>query len=366
MSELALPLSRCAVAQDDIAAVNRALSGPVISRGPLTEEFEKGLASYCGAQFSVVFNSGASALRAACRAAGVNALDRLLMSPNICLPAAISAAELGALPVFIDVDPKTGNMELERLAPNVQQETSRGRSLIIPRHYAGVPIAMKELEKLIYQPDAVVIEDALEALGSVYDGESRVGSCVWSQMTVFSFKDSHILTTGEGGAVTTNDPELYSKLQTYRRRELFLTDFQAALGLSQLARIDSLIAKRQQIANWYQEHLQGIPHLNVLPSLTDTRVAPHRYVVRIDFAACGVTREIVRDELQQRGIETQAHYLPVYHQPPFQKSCGELAAYFPGAEAFYAQALSLPLYHDLTEAQVERVSQSLKESLSRT
>lgn len=385
-----IPYARQSITSEDIAEVGRVLAGEMITRGPLVQEFEAALAHYCGAQYAVLLNSGTTALQAACHAAQVSPSDRVLTTPNSFVATATAAVREGASPVFVDIDPKTGNLDLDRLAPNLEQSLSRGRSVVMPVHYGGVPVDMRTMEALIRDPETVVIEDAAAALGSRYDKETRVGSCRWSQMTVFSFHPAKLITTGEGGAVTTNDPDLYHRLCRFRNngieRDLQrmtrqdrpwyyevqettgnynFTDFQAALGLSQLRRIDQLIEKRRTVAQWYRERLPAISHLRMIPAADDGRVSLQLLVALIDFAACGTSRGEVMRALEKQGVGTQVHYLPIYSHPYFRRVCGgDLASYFPGMEQFYSQALTLPLYFQLEEGQVERVCKALAGALS--
>lgn len=387
-----LPYARHSISPEDIAAVGRVLAEDVITRGPQVEQFEQALASYCGARHAVLFNSGSTALQAACHAAGITPQDRVLTTPNTFVATATAAIREGASPIFIDCDPHTGNLDLTALEPILALPYSRGRAVVIPVHYAGVPVDMQKLEGLMRDPDAVVIEDAAAALGSAYDAEHRVGSCRWSQMTAFSFHPAKLITTGEGGAVTTNDAELFHRLQRFRNNGIErdpqhlhhpaegpwyyevqettgnynFTDFQAALGLSQLQRLDQLISKRQQIVAWYRERLQQVPNLELVLRDADARIAPQLFVVLIDYAACGTTRAHLMQALDKAGIGTQVHYLPLYRHPYFVRRYGDLAIDFPGAEAFYARALTLPLSHDLEEADVERVCVTLKELLKKS
>lgn len=380
-----IPYARQSINASDIAEVGRALASDVITRGPQVEAFEKALSQYCGAQHTVLFNSGTTALQAACHAARVNAQDRLITTPNTFVATAVAGIREGAAPVFVDIDPVTGNLDLDKLAPNLQVPTSRGRAIVLPVHYGGVPVAMKQLEAQIYYEETVVIEDAAAALGSSYDADHKVGCCRWSQMTVFSFHPAKLITTGEGGAVTTNDPELAHRLKRFRNNGIErdvpylmeqggpwyyevqeitgnynFTDFQAALGLSQLQRVDQMISKRQQVADWYRERLSNIPHLNLLCAQPNPHVSWQLMVALIDYPACKVCRSDVINGLKQEGIGTTVHYLPTYRHPYFKGRFGDVSEYFTGMEKFYAEALTLPLYDRLGESDVDKICQCLK------
>lgn len=381
-----LPYSKQNITAEDLESVGRALAGEVITRGPQVEAFEQALAHYCGASFAVLFNSGSTALHAACFAERVGPRDRLLTTPNTFIATVIAGMRFGALPIFIDIDPETGNLDLNQLAPNLKVESTRGRSIVIPVHYAGAPVDMKALERSVYDPETVVIEDAAAALGSSYDAEHRVGCCAFSRMTIFSFHPAKILTTGEGGAVTTNDPDLAKRLKLYRnngitkpaQEELIpgyyeveeasgnynFTEFQAALGLSQLQRIDAMIAKRQHLVQAYADQLKDCSLVKCLFNNSSSLIAPQLMVVRIPFSTQLLSRPALMTKLKEAGIGTQVHYIPLYRHPLLRNQMGDLSPYFPGMEQFYAEALTLPLYETLTDSDVKRVSQTLKSLLT--
>jgi UDP-4-amino-4,6-dideoxy-N-acetyl-beta-L-altrosamine transaminase len=386
------PYAHQSINVDDMQAVNTALSGDVITRGAHVEAFESAIAEYCGAKYAVAFNSATTALAAACHAVDLDASDRMLTTPNTFVATTAAGMHKGATPIFVDIDRSTGNMDIELLEQNLKDyQHSRGRTLIMPVHFGGIPVDMERVDCMINDPDTLVIEDAAQALGSCYPDGQMVGCCAWSQMTVFSFHPAKIITTGEGGMVTTNDSELYHRLQSYRNNGIVrdpacfesplsdhyegyyevaemtgnynFTDFQAALGLSQFKRINSFIDKRRQLVARYRELLQGLPHVKTFTSTMDSCVAFHLFVVQIDFAALKTTRERVMTFLKKKGIGTQVHYIPIYQHPFFKEINPDLAPYFPEMEAYYAQALTLPLYYDLTGDDVEFIVSTLKKAL---
>lgn len=384
-----LPYAKQSISQEDIQAINGIFKEGWITRGPAVEAFEQQLAAYCGAKFAVLFNSGTTALQAACHAAQITPHDRVITTPNSFVATATAVVREGGSPIFVDIDPATGNLDLEQLAPNLAIESSRGRVILLPVHYAGIPVAMHAVERLIQDPNAIVIEDAAAALGSSYDSEHKVGSCRWSHMTVFSFHPAKLITTGEGGAVTTNDPELYHRLRRFRNNGIErdpkrltqldgpwyyevheltgnfnFTDFQAALGSSQLQRVDTFIEKRQAIATWYNNRTSNIPHTQTLPMQNDAKACPQPFVVRIDFSKTKITRSELMSALQTQGIGSQVHYIPIYRHPYFRDTFGDLSTYFPGMETFYTQALSLPCYQELEEEDVDRICTALTKALT--
>lgn len=385
-----LPYAKQSIGEEDIEAVGAALKGETITRGAQVEAFERTVAEYCGAQYAVAFNSGTSALMGAYFAARTTAADRVISTPNTFVATVGSAVHFGAYPQFVDIDRRTGNLNLERLKEAMNFQSTRGKLIIVPVHFAGIPVDMRGLDQLVHQPSTVVIEDAAQAFGSLYPDGQRVGCCAWSQMTVFSFHPAKIVTTGEGGMVTTNDPELYHRLQLYRnngieRESPYLeresvagagyypgyyevqavtgnfnfTDFQAALGLSQLQKMQSFIAKRRRLVKVYRDKLKGIPYVELLTDQWDRQVAFHLFVVQIDFQAYRTTKEEVMNQLKERGIGTQVHYIPVYRHPFFERKKGELKEEFPETEIYYERALSLPLYSDLEENDVKRICKEL-------
>lgn len=388
MTDNFLPYARQSITEAEAAEVAKALSDDIITRGPKVAQFEQAVASYCKVNYGVAFNSATAALQAACFAAEVSNHDRLITSPNGFISSLAAGLHYNATPVFIDID-STGNFKLDQLEPALDLPMSRGRPIILPVHFAGVPVDMEKLDGLIKRPDAVVIEDAAHALGSSYSNGQKVGCCAWSQMTIFSFHPAKNMTTGEGGMVMTNDANLYQRLRLFRNNcierdpqymhksegpwyyevkdlsgNFNLTDFQAALGLAQLKRLDAMVAKRQLVMDWYRQRLRDLPHVRLLNPRSDSKIAFHLCVVRIDFAARKKNRSQVMELLKADGVGTQVHYIPLYQHPCIAKLCGDLAPYFPEMERYYTETLSLPLYVDLTEQDVDRVCNSLKRALA--
>lgn len=387
-TKMFIPYARQSIDQADIEAVTKALQDDIITRGPGVEAFEDATARYCDASYAVAFNSGTSALFAACYAAGLGVNDRVISTPNTFASTVGAAARFGASPVFIDIDRNTGNFDLALVEHNLNIPSTRGRTVVMPVHFGGIPVDMRRLDEMIRNPDTIVIEDAAHALGSRYPSGEKVGSCVWSQLTVFSFHPAKTITTGEGGMVTTNDEELYRKLLLYRNNGIErdprhlqgdpapwyyevqeisgnynFTEFQAALGLSQLNKIESFINKRRQLVAEYRRLLEGMPHVRLFTSEHDASTAFHLFVVQIDFKALKTTRSLVMEKLKDRGIGTQYHYIPIYRHPAFKRGAGDIWEYFPNMEGYYAEALSLPLYYNLSLEEVAHVVAELKASL---
>jgi UDP-4-amino-4,6-dideoxy-N-acetyl-beta-L-altrosamine transaminase len=384
-----IPYGRQSIDSSDVLAVSEAMAGKIITRGVHVEAFEDNIAKYCGAEFGVAFNSATSALMAACHVAELGAHDRVITTPNTFVASVGAAIHCGATPVFVDIDRSTGNCNLEQIEHNINHPLSRGKNVFIPVHFSGIAVDMAETYALIRNPDTIVIEDAAHALGSTYPDGKRVGCCAWSHMTVFSFHPVKTITSGEGGMVTTNDPDLYHRLKRYRNNGIErdpkhmednpgpwfyevqeitgnynFTEIQAALGLSQLKRLNKFVEKRRKLMGIYREAFKDSPYIRMLSSDFDKDTAYHLCVVQINFDAYGKEKKEVMDQLQDRGIGSQVHYIPVYRHPVFTKKMGDVASYFPQMEAYYQQALTLPLFYDLKEETVPRIVGALLEILS--
>lgn len=384
MTQSFFPYAKQSIQEEDIRAVSDALKEEWITRGPLVQEFEHAMAQYCQVPYAVAFNSGTAALMAAYFAARLTPFDRVISTPNTFIATLGAAVQLGIQPLFIDIDRSSGNLDLAQMGEHLKLNATRGRPFIVPIHFSGIPVDMAKLTRQISYPDSIIIEDAAHALGSYYPSGEKVGSCAFSHMTIFSFHPAKILTTGEGGMVTTHDPELYHRLQLFRnngieritpyltKREALgyyevhaitgnfnFTSFQAALGLSQLKRLDDFIAKRRRLINLYRKHLAQIPYITLFTHAHDAYSAFHLFVVQIDFEACQTTREKVMQALNEKGIGTQVHYIPLYHHPVFHRDVSREKLKYPNMELYYQQALSLPLYADLTEVNVDWICKEL-------
>lgn len=387
-----IPYARQSISPEDIQAVAESLSGESITRGTRVNEFEQAVADYCNAKYAVAFNSGTSALLATCHVVDLTPHDRLITTPNTFVATVNAGMLRGATPIFVDIDLETGNLNLQQVKENLESfQSTRGRTVVLPVHFSGIPVDMQKLDGMICSPDTIIIEDAAHAIGSRYSDGQKVGCCAWSDMTMFSFHPAKTITTGEGGMVLTNNVDLYHRLKRFRNNGIErdpeyleedladtfegyyevaemtcnynFTDFQAALGLSQFKRLDDFIAKRRELIGLYRNLFRDLPDMKMFSSKMDEFTAFHLCVVQINFEAYKTTRAHVMSKLKEQGIGTQLHYIPVYRHPYFKKKSGDISEYFPNMETYFNQALSLPLYYDLTHEDVKRIVNTLKDIL---
>lgn len=385
---MTLPYGHQSINEDDVAAVVAALKGELLTRGPNVEAFEKSLAQHVGAEYAVAFNNGSTALSAAYWVSDIGPQDRVLTSPNTFIATTGFASQQGASIKFIDIDRNSGNINLDQLEQNLQFRSLRGRLFIVPIHFSGIAVDMARLQQMIRATNVVVIEDAAHALGSSYTDGQKVGCCAYSDMTIFSFHPVKNITTGEGGMVTTNDSELYRKLKQFRNSGIVkespyllqgtaapwyyevqaitgnfhMTEFQAALGLSQLKRLDAFVEKRRSLVARYRQLFKGTS-IKLFDEKYDALSAYHLLVAQIDFRAFKTNRSALMEALSTQGIGTQLHYIPLYRHPCYRRVLGDLEESFPEMETYYSQALSLPLYYDLTFEDVDRVVDCLMNKL---
>lgn len=383
-----IPYGRQSISEADIQAVVETLRSDWLTQGPAIEQFEQAVAGYCGAQYAVAVNSATSALHIACIAAGLGSGDTLWTTPNTFVASANCGVYCGADIDFVDIEQCTYNLGVEPLERKLAAASSSGTlpKVVIPVHFSGQSCEMKRIRELSEQYGFSVIEDASHAIGGRYR-EHIIGSCAYSDMTVFSFHPVKIITTGEGGMVLTNRKDLHDKLIRLRShgitRDPYLlegenhgpwyyeqielgfnyrmTDIQAALGLSQMNRLDEFVARRHYLAERYNKALKDLPL--ILPRQhIDSYSAFHLYVVCLDTNRTRLTRRQVFDAMREKNILVNVHYIPVHTQPYYQAK-GFSQGDFPIAENYYETAISIPLYFGLGEEEQDYVIEALKEIL---
>lgn len=388
MSRKPIPYARQSISEADIQAVVEVLRSDWLTQGPAIERFEKAVAEHCGASYAVAVNSGTSALHIACLAAGLAPGDGLWTTPNTFVASANCGLYCGSSIDFVDIDPGTYNLSPDELERKLDHAAKNGTlpKVLIPVHFSGRSCDMDRIAELALRYGITVIEDACHAAGGSYRG-SRIGSCAFSAMTVFSFHPVKIITTGEGGMVLTNRKDLYDKLIRlrshgitrdpahmegeshgpwyYQQQDLGfnyrITDIQAALGMSQMNRIDEFIRRREVLAGQYDDGLRTLP-LTLPLRQAGSCSANHLYVVRVP-AASGTTRSQLFSGLRDAGILANVHYIPVHLQPLYQRR-GFRAGDFPHAEQYYCEAVSLPMYFGLTDDEQAYVIETLGKILS--
>ncbi len=381
-----IPYGRQDISEADIQAVVDVLRSDFLTQGPAVPAFEQSIVDYCGVQHAVAVNSATSALHIACLALGVGKGDIVWTTPITFVASANCALYCGAQIDFVDIDPCTYNISIERLAEKLAHARKIGKlpNILIPVHLCGQPCDMAGIHTLSQQYGFKIIEDASHAIGGKYKNEP-IGNCRYCDITVFSFHPVKIITTGEGGIATTNNKQLAKRMQLlrshgitrdekemthtqdgpwyYQQIELGynyrMTDLQGALGLSQMQRLNEFVAKRHTIAKRYDQLLAGLPVITPKTD-SDSYSGLHLYVIRLKLKEITQTHPQVFEAMRAAGIAINLHYIPVYLQP-YYESLSFKAGYCPEAEHYYAEAISLPMYPGLTEAEQNKVIEALQE-----
>jgi UDP-4-amino-4,6-dideoxy-N-acetyl-beta-L-altrosamine transaminase len=385
-----IPYGRQDISQADIDAVVEVFRSDLLTQGPMVPRFEEVVAQYCSAQHGVAVNSATSALHIACLALDLGPGDWLWTSPNTFVASANCALYCGAQVDFVDIDPRSYNMSVERLKEKLIHAEKEGRlpKIVMPVHFGGQPCDMQAIHALSRQYGFKIIEDASHAIGASYKN-IKVGSCTHSHITVFSFHPVKIITTGEGGMAVTNAPALANRMRrlrshgtttdkalmrprpeneiwNYQQIELGfnyrMTDVQAALGISQMTRLNEFFQRRHEIATRYDGALKALPIITP-GQAPETYSSYHLYPIRIRQEECNKTQLQVYDALWQNRVAANLHYIPV-HRQPFYENKGFKAGDFPEAESFHREVISIPMYPTLSQQQQDSVVQILRDTLS--
>ncbi|WP_337056930.1 UDP-4-amino-4,6-dideoxy-N-acetyl-beta-L-altrosamine transaminase [Pseudomonas sp. USHLN015] len=379
-----IPYGRQNISQADIDAVVDTLRSDWLTQGPAIERFEQAVAQRCQAAHGIAVSNATAALHIACLALDLGPGDRLWTSPNTFVASANCGLYCGAQVDFVDIDPATLNLDVAQLDARLQRAERDGTlpKVVVPVAFAGQSCDMARIAELARRYGFRVIEDASHAIGASYGGRP-VGCCEHADITVFSFHPVKIITTGEGGLLTTNDPRLAERLRRlrshgitrdpaamtgpsegpwyYQQLELGfnyrMTDLQAALGLSQLQRLDAFVARRRQLVARYGERLADLP-LELPQVQAGAEPAWHLYPVRLRLERLQHGHRAIFEALRGAGIGVNLHYIPV-HLQPYYRQLGFAPGDFPEAERYYAEALSLPLFPDLTDEQQDQVASTL-------
>jgi UDP-4-amino-4,6-dideoxy-N-acetyl-beta-L-altrosamine transaminase len=383
-----IPYGRQTITDDDVAAVVEALRSSHLTQGPAIDRFERAVADYCGAEHAVAVANGTAALHLACLAMDLGPGDRLWTVPNTFVASANCALYCGADVGFVDIDPHTYDLSIGALETKLALAAERGLlpQIVVPVHFAGRPCEMATIGRLADAYGFRVLEDASHALGG-RDGGHPIGSCEHSAAAVFSFHPVKIVTSGEGGMVVTNDAGLARRLRRLREHGITrepaemsrepdgpwyyelatlgynyrITDLQAALGTSQMKRLDEFVTRRRALAARYRERLAGLP-LRLPDDAGNGRSAWHLYVVRIDRSRVSRTRREIFERLRADGIGVQVHYIPVHLQPLYRR-LGFEPGDCPQAEAYYEEAITLPLFPAMSEGEQDLVVAALERAL---
>lgn len=383
-----IPYGRQDITRDDIDAVIAVLKSDFLTQGPMVPRFEQSVAEHVGARHALGVNSATSALHIACLAFGLGPGDWLWTTPVTFVASANCGLYCGAKVDFVDIDPRTYNISAEALATKLALAEREGKlpKVVVAVHLCGQPCDMKAIAELAQRYGFKVIEDASHAIGGKYQDEF-IGNCRYSDITVFSFHPVKIITTAEGGMALTNDAELAEKMALlrshgitresakmtheadgpwyYQQIELGfnyrMTELQAALGISQMTRLDEYVARRHQLARRYDQVLAELP-VTTPWQHPDSYSGLHLYVIRLKLDELGVSHRQVFESLREQGIGVNLHYIPVHSQPYYQRMGFQMGD-FPEAEHYYAQAISLPMFQTMSEQQQDVVVAALKKAL---
>jgi UDP-4-amino-4,6-dideoxy-N-acetyl-beta-L-altrosamine transaminase len=380
-----IPYGRQDITQTDIDAVVGVLQSDFLTQGPMVPRFEQSVAQHVGASHALAVNSATSALHIACLALGLGPGDRLWTTPITFVASANCALYCGAQVDFVDIDPRTYNLCAQALALKLEQAEREGTlpKIVVPVHLCGQPCDMQAIHALSQRYGFKIIEDASHAIGGKYQGEF-IGNSRYSDITVFSFHPVKIITTAEGGMALTNDDELASKMALLRSHGITrdpaqmtheadgpwyyqqidlgfnyrMTELQAALGVTQMERLDQYVARRHQLARRYDDLLTDLP-VTTPWQHADSYSGLHLYVIRLQLDQIQKTHRQVFESLREQGIGVNLHYIPVHMQPHYERM-GFEPADFPQAQVYYKEAISIPMFQTMTDEQQDEVIAALR------
>ncbi|MFA7252979.1 MAG: UDP-4-amino-4,6-dideoxy-N-acetyl-beta-L-altrosamine transaminase [Patescibacteria group bacterium] len=381
-----IPFGHQTIEEDDIAAVNQVLRSDWLTQGPNVLALEEEICSYTGAKYCVAVANGTAALHLAVLSLEIEAGCEGITTPNTFAASANCLVYADLRPIFADIRPDTYNIDLKEIKKKKTEKTK----VIVAVDFAGQPADLEEIHEFAKKNSIYVIEDAAHAIGSKYQDGSRVGSCKYSDITTFSFHPAKNMTTGEGGAITTNNKDIYERLKLLRSHGITketdkleknpgpwyyemqtlgynyrLSDIQAALGVSQIGKIERFSKRRREIVKFYNQRFTNISNLIAPFEKEGVYSAFHLYVLKIDFEAIGKSRKEVMNLLREKGIGTQVHYIPVHLQPYYQEIYGYREGDFPVAEEYYGKCVSIPLYPKMTDYDAEYVADTINSIVRR-
>jgi len=376
-----IPYTRQDIDKDDIRGVVNVLRSDWLTQGPKIKEFEDALCRYTGARYAVAVSNGTAALHVACLAAGIKKGDEVITSPITFVASANSVLYTGGTPVFADIQEDTVNINPEEIKRKITKKTKA----IIPVDFAGHPCDLKEINEICKKHNLLMIEDAAHALGAEYRGK-KIGNCRYSDMTIFSFHPAKSITTGEGGAVLTNNEDLYEKLKSFRTHGITkcenrfkfrnperdgswyyemhdlgfnyrITDFQCAIGITQLKKLNDFIIKRREIVAMYENELSKLESIQLPIENKYVRSSWHIYCLRLKDHG---RRKLIFDKLCSMGIAANVHYIPVHLQPYYRKRFGYKDGNYPEAEKYYESVITIPLFPSMKIAETRYIIKALK------
>ncbi len=367
-----IPYGQQFIDEDDIKAVSEVLRGAYLTSGPKAEEFEQKLCELTGAKYAVAISNGTSALHAACYAAGITVGDEVITTPMTFAASANCVLYCGGTPVFADIDPKTWNIDPKKIEEKITPKTKA----VIAVDFTGQSVQIDEIKAICEKHNLIFIQDAAHSIGTKYKGV-HVGN--HADLTTFSFHPVKTITCGEGGAILTNNEEYYKKMSLFRSHGITrdanlltqtpfngyneqlelgynyrMTDLQAALGISQLKKLDIFSKRRTEIVNKYNEAFANVPEIILQEEITESETTRHLYIIRLNSKLLKGNRDEIYKALNKENIGLQVHYIPVYFHPYYQ-NLGYKKGLCSEAEALYEEIITIPLYYSLTDSDVESV-----------